>query len=81
MRPEPDTVHLSVNPCCAERLPSRGRPVRDPDGQITSWVGVNLDITARKHAEAELGSVDIHLRAKNAPTRWMVAAKLMSVLS
>ena len=31
--------------------------------------------------DLELGSVDIHLRAKNAPTRWMVAAKLMSVLS
>ena len=35
----------------------------------------------RRHPSPMLGSVDIHLRAKNAPTRWMAAAKLMSVLS
>ncbi|MBF0332237.1 MAG: PAS domain-containing protein [Alphaproteobacteria bacterium] len=33
---------------------SRGRPVRDDDGTITSWVGVNLDITDRKRAETEV---------------------------
>jgi len=30
---------------------SRGTPVRDRDGQIVFWVGINLDITARKQAE------------------------------
>ncbi|HYH22546.1 MAG TPA: PAS domain-containing protein [Azospirillum sp.] len=33
---------------------SRGRPVRDDRGTITSWVGVNLDITDRKRAENEV---------------------------
>jgi PAS domain S-box-containing protein len=30
---------------------SRGAPVRDEDGQIVLWAGINLDITARKQAE------------------------------
>jgi PAS domain S-box-containing protein len=29
-------------------------PLRDPDGAITKWVGMNLDITERKQAEAAL---------------------------
>ncbi len=33
---------------------SRGLPVRDAEGKITCWVGVNLDITARKKGEEEL---------------------------
>lgn len=33
---------------------SRGRPVRDGRGTITSWAGVNLDITDRKRAEVEV---------------------------
>lgn len=32
----------------------RGRPVRDAHGRITSWVGVHLDITARKKIETSL---------------------------
>jgi PAS domain S-box-containing protein len=32
----------------------RGLPVRDAAGRITSWVGINLDITQRKAAEEEL---------------------------
>ena len=30
---------------------SRGAPIRDGDGQIVLWAGINLDITARKQAE------------------------------
>jgi len=30
---------------------SRGAPLRDKDGRIVLWTGINLDITARKHAE------------------------------
>ena len=33
---------------------SRGKPVRDAQGQIKAWVGINLDITERKRAEARL---------------------------
>ena len=33
---------------------SRGLPVRDAEGKITCWVGVNLDITERKKGEEEL---------------------------
>lgn len=33
---------------------SRGVPVRDDEGRISSWVGVNLDITDRKRAENEV---------------------------
>jgi PAS domain S-box-containing protein len=32
-------------------LLSRGRPVRDEQGRISSWVGINLDITDRTDAE------------------------------
>ncbi|NLA39270.1 MAG: PAS domain S-box protein [Methanomicrobiales archaeon] len=30
---------------------SRGAPIRDECGQIVLWAGINLDVTARKHAE------------------------------
>ncbi len=30
---------------------SRGFPVRDESGEVTSWAGINLDITDRKEAE------------------------------
>ena len=30
---------------------SRGAPVRDENDQIILWAGINLDVTARKHAE------------------------------
>ncbi len=33
---------------------SRGRPVRDSNGNITAWAGINLDITERKRAEEAL---------------------------
>ncbi len=33
---------------------SRGVPIRDEEGNITSWVGINLDITAREKMEREL---------------------------
>ncbi len=35
-------------------LLSRGKAVRDAGGEITSWVGINLDVTARREAELEL---------------------------
>ena len=44
-------------------------------------VGPEVRVLRPKEMPARSGSVDIHLRAKNAPTRWMAAAKLMSVLS
>ncbi|CAH2605830.1 Histidine kinase (plasmid) [Rhodovastum atsumiense] len=40
---------------------TRGRPVRDAEGKITSWVGVNLDITQRKRAEAQLAKKNLEL--------------------
>ena len=33
---------------------SRGVPIRDENGNITSWAGINLDITAREKMEMEL---------------------------
>ncbi|MCL4552636.1 MAG: PAS domain S-box protein [Candidatus Marsarchaeota archaeon] len=35
-------------------LLTRGAPIRDKEGTITSWVGINLDITERKQAEEAL---------------------------
>jgi len=31
---------------------SRGLPIREGDGRVTSWAGINLDITDRRDAEA-----------------------------
>lgn len=44
-----------------------GRPVHNEAGQITSWVGLNLDITERKEEEERLGVVSAELdhRVKN----------------
>ena len=33
---------------------ARGAPVRDDDGRITGWAGINLDISRLKQAEAAL---------------------------
>jgi PAS domain S-box-containing protein len=33
---------------------TRGLPVRNPDGRITNWVGINLDIDSRKRLEEAL---------------------------
>ena len=33
---------------------SRGVPVVDEQGAVVSWLGINLDISSRKHLEAEL---------------------------
>ncbi len=32
---------------------SRGAPIRDNEGRITSWAGINLDITDRQNADKE----------------------------
>ena len=42
-----------------------GRPVRGEQSQITSWVGINLDISARKQAEKERERLLAELEAKN----------------
>jgi PAS domain S-box-containing protein len=42
---------------------SLGRPVRDEQGRITSWVGFNLDISQRKRAEEALRESEIRMRA------------------
>lgn len=44
-----------------------GRPIRDATGRITSWVGLNLDITERKAEAARLAVISAELdhRVKN----------------
>lgn len=37
---------------------SRGVPIRDQDGQVTAWVGINLDISQMKAAEESLREAD-----------------------
>ncbi len=46
---------------------SLGRPVRAEDGRITSWVGLNIDITERKREEERLQilSAELDHRVKN----------------
>ncbi len=48
---------------------ARGVPVRDDHGNITAWVGINLDISELKHAENELRESEARFRsmADNAP--------------
>ena len=48
---------------------SRGRPVRDSKDQITSWVGIHLDITERKKMEEELKKIEWLLTRNCTPTR------------
>jgi PAS domain S-box-containing protein len=43
-------------------LLSRGIPLRGEDGQVRSWVGINLDLTARKRAEEALRQATEQLR-------------------
>ena len=40
----------------------RGSPVRDGDGQITSWIGVGIDITESKQVEQELRDYEYETR-------------------
>jgi PAS domain S-box-containing protein len=48
---------------------ARGVPVRDDAGEITAWVGINLDISELKQAEVELRESEARFRsmADNAP--------------
>ena len=43
-------------------LMSKGNPFKDPDGSITSYVGIVLDITERKKEEEEKQQLESHLR-------------------
>jgi len=43
---------------------TRGKPVRDLNGNITSWAGINLDITDRKKAEKALKKAHDKLEKK-----------------
>jgi PAS domain S-box-containing protein len=54
---------------------SRGRPVRDAQGQIKAWVGINLDITERKQTEEALRKAhdELELRVEER-TKKLVAA-------
>lgn len=45
---------------------TRGKPVRDHQGRIISWVGINLDITTRKRIELSLAAHVRELAQSNA---------------
>jgi PAS domain S-box-containing protein len=44
---------------------ARGVPVRDEQGRVIRWAGINLDISRLKHAEAEIRRHAEELRAAN----------------
>jgi PAS domain S-box-containing protein len=46
--------HIRDRNDCDRWVLSRGFPLRDEQGRITKWVGLNIDITNRKRAEEEL---------------------------
>ncbi|MFL9826774.1 HWE histidine kinase domain-containing protein [Rhodoplanes sp. SY1] len=63
-----DHVHRIVDRTGEVRhVLSRGRPVRDTDGRILSWAGINLDITALRRAEdaRQLLLRELNHRVKN----------------
>ncbi len=39
-----------------------GRPVREPTGELIGWVGVKLDVTARRQAEAALRKSELQFK-------------------
>ena len=43
---------------------ARGGPVRDEQGQVTCWAGINLDIRALKHTEESLRESECRERAR-----------------
>lgn len=43
---------------------SRGRPVRDAAGNVTSWVGINLDITSRQQVAIEFQKLNQSLEQR-----------------
>lgn len=43
-------------------LDGRGAPVRGADGQVTSWIGVGIDVTERKAVEDELRNRELEMR-------------------
>jgi PAS domain S-box-containing protein len=45
-------------------LLSRGTPLYDEDGQVLSWVGINLDLTQHKHAEEEVIRLNLELQRR-----------------
>ena len=44
---------------------ARGKPIRDQEGKITSWAGINLDITERKKIQDQLQEQNDHLQKIN----------------
>lgn len=63
---------------------SRGRAVRDGQGRITCWVGINLDITRRKQIEHELREITQTLEtrvAERTATAERLTAQLRALAS
>lgn len=49
---------------------SRGRPVRQKNGEISYWLGINLDITERKKMEDELKKIEWLLTKTYTPSKF-----------